>query len=102
MSGQRKQNKPGRGWVHVYGGLWDHAPTRTQLHVVNGLLRTNGGSLVSAKLWPNPTDFERCIRIAGGNRKRGAMVWAMEFIEYQQKMIDEQKSHEATHMPWML
>lgn len=69
-----KALRPGRGWRHVAGAVWDHA-SGLRLHML-GLVRLPDGSHVSANEWPHSRDAQRAMRIAGG-RRRGLMVWAL-------------------------
>ena len=67
--------KPGRGWVNVGGAVWDH-PSGIRLHVA-GLLGLPSGEFLCANHWPESQAADRCVRIAGGSRKRGLMIWAL-------------------------
>lgn len=89
----RRLNKPGNGWVHFGGGVWNHKPTGLRVHVGGLICRSGVSEPVSGLAWPECESLDRCIRVAGGNRRRGVMIWAMEWIEYRQQMIDEQKTH---------
>lgn len=62
------------GWTHVHGAVWDHE-SGVRLHLL-GMIRSADGSFTSANEWPNCRQVNRCVRIAGGNRKRGLMLWA--------------------------
>jgi hypothetical protein len=70
------RKRPGIGWKHVAGSVWDHLPTGIRLHLL-GMARLPDGRFVSANEWPTLMDSGEHIRIAGGNRKRGLMTWAM-------------------------
>ena len=78
MSRVNDRPKPGSGWKHVGGSVWDHAPTGVRLHVGGALCRFPGLDFVYGMLWPEGRSVNRCIRIAGGNRRRGLMIWALQ------------------------
>jgi hypothetical protein len=67
--------KPGIGWTNVWGPVWDHA-SGARLHL-GGFLRLPSGEHISANRWPELLSLNRYIRIAGGSRKRGLMLWAL-------------------------
>lgn len=31
-------------------------------------------------LWPESRNVDQCVRVAGGNRRRGMMVWALNVL----------------------
>lgn len=64
------------GWKHVAGPVWDHA-SGLRIHLM-GVCRLPCGGIVYGENWPESKRLSRCIRIAGGNRKRGIMAWALE------------------------
>ena len=71
----RSRMRPGDGWVHVAGPVWEHAGG-ARVHIA-GLVKLQGGRYLHANKWPECRDAERLIRVNGGNRKRGLMAWAM-------------------------
>jgi len=66
--------RPGSGWIHVAGSVWDHV-SGIRLHLL-GMVRLRNGAYVWANAWPESHDVGRLVRINGGNRKRGLMAWA--------------------------
>ena len=61
------------GWKQINAAVWQHV-SGTRLHVA-GLCLIRGVAHW-ANMWPESAAADRCIRIAGGNRKRGLMLWA--------------------------
>jgi hypothetical protein len=70
----RQQLKPGNGWRHLAGPVWEHT-NGSRVHVM-GLVKLPDGSFLSANVYPQCNEAARLIRINGGNRKRGLMAWA--------------------------
>lgn len=76
------RTKPGPGWtnIHTHHGeptsVWDHA-SGIRLHII-GLVSFADGKSLWVNQWPDSAIADRCIRIAGGNRKRGLMLWALK------------------------
>jgi hypothetical protein len=71
--------RPGPGWRHVAGAVWDH-DSGIRLHLL-GTARMPSGVWRRASEWPASGLADDCIRICGGNRKRGLMVWALVLSE---------------------
>lgn len=71
--------KPGPGWDHLGGAVYEHA-SGTRIHV-GGLVRLPDMSFVSLNKWPEGNEGWRNISICGGNRKRGLMAWAVNLAE---------------------
>lgn len=71
--------RPGRGWRHVNGSVWDH-DSGMRLHLL-GLLKLPSGETVTADMWPEYLNVRNAVRIAGGSRKRGLMIWAMATLQ---------------------
>jgi hypothetical protein len=69
------KQKPGPGWKYVGSAVWDHK-SGLRLHIM-GLCRLPNGEEVNGFRWPESRELDRWIRIAGGNRRRGAMLWAL-------------------------
>jgi hypothetical protein len=69
-----KHPKPGKGWSHLGDAVWEHV-SGVRIHVY-GLAGLNG-EMLYANSWPESKEADRCIRIAGGSRKRGLMIWAL-------------------------
>jgi hypothetical protein len=82
--------RPGPGWQHwPRDGVWDH---RTGICISTAgliLIPDQAGTrLIWENKWPHRQSAERWIKIAGGNRKRGLMLWALD--EYQKLNTQEQ------------
>ena len=71
----RSQIRPGGGWKHVAGPVWEHTGG-ARVHIA-GLVKLPDGRYLHANKWPECRDAERLIRANGGNRKRGLMAWAI-------------------------
>jgi len=70
-----KRYKPGPGWKHLAGPVWEH-DNGVRIHLL-GLVRLPSGGFVSAAGGlAESLDFSKYMRINGGNRKRGLMAWA--------------------------
>lgn len=71
--------RPGPGWHHVGGACYHHS--EVGIHV-GGMARFHlSGNWVNGREWPEEKNLNRCIRVCGGNRKRGTMVWALNLLE---------------------
>lgn len=68
-----KRLKPGPGWRHLAGAVWEHS-TGVRIHLAGMVLLTDT-STVWGKSWP--TQLHEIVRQCGGNRKRGLMCWAL-------------------------
>lgn len=77
VAGQVKRRviRPGPGWVHLGGAVYEHS-SGIRMHML-GALRLPNGEFLSASKWPECIDAAQMIRINGGNRRRGLMAWAM-------------------------
>ena len=73
--------RPGPGWRHIAGPVYDHE-TGLRIHVA-GIARLHDGTLLSGTMWPEVRLLNKCIRVCGGNRKRGVMVWALRASKTQ-------------------
>jgi len=71
--------KPGPGWTNVGGSVWTH-PAGIRLHTLGFALFDNRRELIAAFQWPETRVADRFIRIAGGNQKRGLMLWALDKV----------------------
>jgi len=67
--------RPGAGWKHIAGPVWDHLPSGVRVHV-SGMCRLPWNDIVWGRSWPESKDLDRWIVIAGGNVRRGCMMWA--------------------------
>jgi hypothetical protein len=67
--------KPGPGWSHAGGAVYDHV-SGLRVHV-SGLCRLPGGISVNGSQWPEVREMERFIAINGHNQRRGAMAWGL-------------------------
>jgi hypothetical protein len=68
--------KPGPGWKHVGGAVFDYCDG-TRVHV-GGYCRLPNGEFISGNTIDQMGALNRFIRINGGNRKRGVMAWAKQ------------------------
>ena len=80
-----KNIRPGTGWRHVNGSVYDHQ-SGLRLHLL-GVLRLSSGSIINGDMWPESRRVGWFVRANGGNRKRGLMAWARSYIA-----IDNQSS----------
>lgn len=70
--------RPGRGWRHVGGPCYDHSEVR--IHI-GGMARFLSGNVIDGNSWPESQHLRFAIRMCGGNKKRGTMVWALNLLE---------------------
>ena len=70
--------RPGPGWSHIAGVVWEH-DNGTRIHLL-GMARLPNGEWISSNKWPDSRDADFMIRANGGNRKRGLMAWANNII----------------------
>ena len=79
------RRKPGRGWTQdkITTSMWDH-DSGISLHL-GGYVRLLDGRIVSVNTWREHLEFSLALRMAGGNRKRGLMLWAL--------MVADAKEH---------
>jgi hypothetical protein len=67
--------RPGAGWQRIRNSaVWDHV-SGIRIHAY-GFAKLPNGSIVNAAMWPLSRELDACVRIAGGNRIRGLMVFA--------------------------
>ena len=68
--------KPGPGWTKPgIAPVYDHT-SGIRIHVF-GHYRIGDKLLIDGNAWPESQALGKCIKVCGGNRKRGVMVWAM-------------------------
>ena len=67
--------KPGRGWSHAGGAVFDHVDG-IRIHVSGMCRLPPDGEVVKGTDLPEIQMMNWFIRINGGNRKRGVMAWA--------------------------
>ena len=79
MTSKRRANRPGPGWRHLGGAVWEH-DCGVRIHIY-GLCRSSRGPFVNGRMWPESRNLDRMIQINGGNRKRGVMAWALKASE---------------------
>lgn len=72
----KRDYTPGLGWTYKGPCVWDHV-SGLRIHVY-GLCVVASGYKINGRRWPESQELDRCIRIAGGNRRRGTMIWAMK------------------------
>jgi hypothetical protein len=75
--------RPGPGWRFVGSACWKHT-SGVGVHVL-GLAFMPDGTVRRASEWPASGMADGYIRLAGGNRKRGLMMWALALYHIQQK-----------------
>ena len=85
--------RPGLGWEHVGGAVWDHA-TGVRIHT-SGMCRLPSGEYVVGTEWPTIQRLGRMVRINGGNRRRGVMAWALN--EMLNKGIEGDQANDRNH-----
>jgi len=83
-----KHFRPGPGWKHVGGSVYEHADG-IRIHVM-GLARI-AGQILNGREWPESRTLDRYIAINGGNRRRGVMTWATHFLTIGQNILEEEK-----------
>lgn len=71
---RRFPRRPGNGWKHLNGSVWEHA-TGVRIHLL-GLARLPDGKSIS---WPWSDEYD-AKRQQGYNTKRALMVWALTLI----------------------
>jgi hypothetical protein len=78
--------RPGPGWRQntITKSIWDHE-SGMRLHML-GMLRLPNGEIRQANQWPTSQLADGCIRVAGGNRKRGLMIWALVMLKIDGKV----------------
>lgn len=75
MTRNRANTRPGPGWKHVAGPVYEHC-SGTRIHLL-GLIKTPDGRTAFLDKWPDAKEGRRFMKICGGNRKRALMAWAM-------------------------
>lgn len=66
---------PGLGWRRIGGAIYQHT-SGLRVHLL-GYAFLLDGTVRSASAWPESRLANAYIRLAGGNRKRGLMMWAL-------------------------
>ena len=82
--------RPGPGWRNwIHTPVYEHT-TGIRVHAMGtiSLRLPTGERIIYGQNWPHSQSAERWIKIAGGNRKRGLMLWALE--EFR-KLQEEQQ-----------
>lgn len=74
---ERRVMRPGNGWKHIYGPVYEHK-SGARIHTL-GYLRLPNGDFFSDTKYPESLEARRIVRINGGNKKRGLMAWAMTY-----------------------
>lgn len=67
--------RPGPGWRHLGGPVWEHR-RGIRAHV-GGMCGFPVDPIVDGTQWPESRRLDRCIAMCGGNRKRGVLTWAL-------------------------
>lgn len=69
--------RPGHGWRHIAGPVYEHN-NGTRVHIMGFVLLPSGDFLnVNDSKWPESFSAARMIQINGGNRRRGLMAWIL-------------------------
>ena len=63
-------------WTRQSPAVWDHE-SGLRLHIGGFLRPANSGDFIAAFRWPESQVADYWIRVAGGNQKRGLMLWAL-------------------------
>lgn len=76
----RKSIRPGPGWGCI-NSVWQHT-SGVRVHIggmMCGRATETGGcrDIIAGGVYPMVTDVRRYIAMAGGNKRRGVMVWAL-------------------------
>lgn len=84
------KHRPGPGWTHwLLSPVHEHiSGIRVHMMGTISLPLPTGERIIYGENWPHSQSAERWIKIAGGNRKRGLMMWALN--EYQKLNTQEQ------------
>ncbi len=72
------RTRPGPGWKHLGCAVYEHS-SGMRIHT-HGLCRFRGGPFIDGTMWPEWQKLNMAIRVNGGNRRRGVMVWALEYM----------------------
>jgi hypothetical protein len=64
------------GWSHIAGSVWQHK-NGTRIHTL-GMVWLPDGFHYWINTWPQSVEGWRCVRICGGNMRRGLMLWAQK------------------------
>jgi hypothetical protein len=73
--------RPGPGWRFLGSGVWDHV-SGMRLHCLGLLVMPDG----TVRREHETRLAEGYIRLAGGNRKRGLMMWALALHRIDRKV----------------
>jgi hypothetical protein len=68
--------KPGPGWRHISGSVWDHIPSGMRVHGL-GFVRMPDGRWINGTEWPEIIRFGLSVGLTGTTNMRHVMVWAM-------------------------
>jgi hypothetical protein len=75
--------RPGPGWRFVGSACWKH-DSGVGVHLL-GMAFMPDGTVRHESTWPSSQIASGYIRLAGGNRKRGLMMWALALYRIQVK-----------------
>lgn len=67
--------KPGNGWHHLSGPVWEHTKG-LRIHTM-GMIRMKDNTCLFLNNWDEGALGRLLISINGENRKRGLMCWAL-------------------------
>lgn len=71
--------KPGNGWQHLAGPVWEHT-SGARIHIA-GLIRLPDKTFKSLNNWKESELGRKLVKINGCNRKRGLMAWAINLMK---------------------
>lgn len=71
--------RPGPGWTYMESAVYDHV-SGIRIHI-SGVVQLLDGTILDGTQWPETKSLDHCIRVCGGSRRRGVMVWALKAAE---------------------
>ena len=82
---ERIHMRPGPGWNHFDGPVWEHT-SGSRIHLA-GMIRLPNGTHLWLSNWHEGRLGRLLVQINGGNRKRGLMAWAMTLVEVEEQGV---------------
>jgi len=70
--------KPGIGWKQLKGPVWEHKKG-VRIHI-SGLILRIGGISAPVDEFNNRDLLNKLVKVNGGNKKRGLMAFALNFV----------------------
>jgi len=80
--------------------VWDHIPTGLRVHVGGAVCRLPVTICVHGMWWSESRNVDQCIRIAGGNRRRGVMMWSLNVLRRMRRESTVVKRLQAEADRW--